>query len=742
MKRVSRSTSGTVRASFVPAASKSFDPVHDLQRQRTVAKDADDEERAVTYQQFRDFLIAERERMQNCATLPFTMILWIVFAVVAWLHGNVESMHRLRYGIHEAITDIQVPHASHGTNVTRMVSLDTIETTDELWKWTIDGLVPAFSASASRPGFVRTFNKVVGKVQLHQSRYRIGNCSIHEGLARYYGAGCQQDELSSEPFGPPSAARPEPAFVAGGHMSGLSGENQKRYFLWLDVRHPAGSQQYARAAASAQWIDGATHAVAMHMTLLNAEAKALTHVSITLTYWEGGVGKEIKVQPMQACVYQNVWHILVDVLWVALLLFFFLVLVQDAADKKGQRCIRRCCGSGWVFVDWISAAAGAVLVAFFIVFALGLGTLSEQVGAIDRHAAAGLAPSNASVAASAVEVAAARDYEARVAEVSDHVQWMLHIKNWHWISMYWYNTLILVRFFRGFMGQPRVAALGRALGASASDLLHVGIIIAIIFTNFALGGCVLFGEQLAAWSGLASAQWSTLAMLSGRGDFEAMYALFPIASTVWLFTFMVTVAFVLANMVISVLVFNHGEVQSDTGQVAQDLVSQMWALWGDWVWKAAYELRMMYRFIRSKSPQVVQHWMPKSRDEPERVSRVPYAELLEAVSEADTRPWAPVHEDLLLSCDVDEATTCRLLAKCRMSTQGILPRALPPDRMNDDFTASMEQSYAQLDAMGEELRTWLGERLIDIGNLEPRQKKLEHLSKTIEPAEPVDQPMM
>merc|ERR1712113_1232740 len=47
----------------------------------------------------------------------------------------------------------------------------------------------------------------------------------------------------------------------------------------------------------------------------------------------------------------------------------------------------------------------------------------------------------------------------------------------------------------------------------------------------------------------------------------------------------------------------------------------------------------------------------------------------------------------------------------------------------------MDGSYIQLDAIGEELRTWLAERMVDCGNLEPRQEKLEGLSKFIQPAE-------
>lgn len=821
----------------------------------------------VTRHQFKDFLIADQERASSCGTLPFTLVLSVCFFLVAWFHGNVVSLHRLKKSIHSAVDEIEVMHPLAESGIFQKITIGSLTSTAEVWSWIAKGLVPAMSGNPDRPGYVRTFNKVIGKVELRQERLSIGKCNVEDALAQYYRADCRTPGISADPYGPapgealvygsasfapqlssPSFSAPpagfgipdnstnpcectvgeyctfaggmcsynslqhcnstlcvpcdtspvpncsnnalpfaanqncqarclsagansgaptpaptplpttavstaerDPAFVAGGGMAGLSFVNQRRYFGFLDVIRPDVGAKRAETLAASDWTDDATSVLQAHVALFNPEIKAFTHISLRFVLDSGGlVEKEVEVTPLSANIYPSTWHVIVDILWLLLVAGFFFTTLQEVSDRKG-RCCRRCCGDFWLFIDWLAIWSGIALIVFFILFIQGLGLLELQLGQLGEDGAS-VIPDNPNMTAAArasyddLAAITDREFEGRLANIVESLEVALLIKSYHRVCMFWYVVLILIRFFKGFAGQPRIAMIGRTMSAAGSDIAHLAIILIVLFFNFALGGLVLFGVELKRFSTINMAVRSTMAVIFGRGEFAAMYHLAPVSASIWLFCLIVSVLFLGANMLIALIVDHYSEVVSGPGkQASQSIVEQFWVMGGDWLWKTSYTYRIIHRFIYRRSSPAMQRFMHVFEEEPKRVSQVPYDTLLEVFgdkpkndagsSTGSPPPWAPVHADILRMCGCDEETAERLIVKCRLITGGRLPDDFPADRLYHEFENSMEGSYVQLDAIGKELHAWLNERMVDCGNLEPRQEKLESLSKGIQPSE-------
>jgi len=284
----------------------------------------------------------------------------------------------------------------------------------------------------------------------------------------------------------------------------------------------------------------------------------------------------------------------------------------------------------------------------------------------------------------------------------------------------------------------------------------------------------LFGSGLTEWSTVNRSHRSALAMLSGLGDFAAMYELYPVAASVWLFTFAVAVIFVSSNMVMAIIVDHFGEVRADLGQGEQDIVTQSRALVSDAVWTGSFHLRQIIRLLEEKIPKL-KLVFPYLDDEPVRVARVPYEVIIEALDpncvdeSADPlaslktlkelasdqkranvplwvkgQPlWAPMQRDVLIACGCDESTADRLLTKCDSIVSGKRPQNFQTDILYHEFEGQMRNSYEQLAATEDDLRMWLSERKIDCDNLEPRQRKLEALTvERIMPRPQEDEPML
>merc|ERR1711871_1258528 len=92
-----------------------------------------------------------------------------------------------------------------------------------------------------------------------------------------------------------------------------------------------------------------------------------------------------------------------------------------------------------------------------------------------------------------------------------------------------------------------------AVGSVSWDLYHLLWFFAMVFLNFQLGGHVLFGSQLEEWSSMAHAATASVRMLLGYYSFDPMYEIAPFAATVWFWSFLVTMVFVLMNSIFALV---------------------------------------------------------------------------------------------------------------------------------------------------------------------------------------------
>jgi len=74
--------------------------------------------------------------------------------------------------------------------------------------------------------------------------------------------------------------------------------------------------------------------------------------------------------------------------------------------------------------------------------------------------------------------------------------------------------------------------------------------------NFIVGGRVLFGEEMDAWSTYPKAASAAVMMLVGTFHIDELYGLYPIAATIWFWLFLISVVFLFLQ-VLTALMLNH-----------------------------------------------------------------------------------------------------------------------------------------------------------------------------------------
>merc|ERR1719162_2456750 len=67
---------------------------------------------------------------------------------------------------------------------------------------------------------------------------------------------------------------------------------------------------------------------------------------------------------------------------------------------------------------------------------------------------------------------------------------------WFRLGMSDYMLIIMLRFFKAYRAQPRLAMVTSTLYSAGSDLFHFLIVFTTIFVSYALAGVLLFGRRL------------------------------------------------------------------------------------------------------------------------------------------------------------------------------------------------------------------------------------------------------
>mmetsp|Transcript_6062 Transcript_6062/g.14406 ORF Transcript_6062/g.14406 Transcript_6062/m.14406 type:complete len:798 (-) Transcript_6062:82-2475(-) len=748
------------------------DPVVDLKvRQMSSAVNAQKkvEEEVLTRQQVQDFLISERARVRFCGTLPLTVCIWFVFTATAWSHGNVEQTARAQSMIRDAIEGIEVQHqisSLQGQPVAKRIRLANISMMEEVWTWMLDGFIPLFAGSHEEPGVLRKFNQVIRPgIQLRQRRVADVDCPVVDELRQYFRADCRSLTGSlALRFGPEvNNTGPDfidRSFVAGGGIQVAvptwKPNPEELFYAFLRIHRVESNNSMmdihgilrARELWSHGWLDDATDYLQVSVTVLNPDIRSFIHVQLIINFVRGGLVQPLlEVRSLPTQVWISALEIVVDVVWGLLIVLLFILAFQEMAEGSGS-CSHRCCGSFWLLVDWASMLVGSTLLGFFFVYNAGMDGLDQHMANLPV-ALSQYVPTTTLIPIDPV-VLAERKYAEEVteegwqAQFQEDVDLMIFLRVYHRLGMFWYVALILLRFFRGFAGQPRIATIGRTIGQAASDLGHLGLMVAVAFCNLALGGYLVFGPELEAWSSIEKAIMTTISILFGQGDLGAMYNIAPISTLLWGSAYLICIIILMMSMISAILISHHREVRKKRGRAQQTLPQQFVAMLEDFVWKRSYDLRMLLRFVKSRSGprSKILRVLPALKPETKRIARIPYDDLIDFFDSSDESKaalpsWAPVKKEDFYRFGVDSATTARIMKKCRVATSANPDQEMPVMRLFEEFQTSIQDTCAVLDFTGEELKSWVAERRVDMANVEPRQRKLEGLSRALEPAEPV-----
>eukprot|EP00746_Dinoflagellata_sp_MGD_P085766 gnl/MRDRNA2_/MRDRNA2_33937_c0_seq2.p1 gnl/MRDRNA2_/MRDRNA2_33937_c0~~gnl/MRDRNA2_/MRDRNA2_33937_c0_seq2.p1 ORF type:complete len:966 (+),score=177.31 gnl/MRDRNA2_/MRDRNA2_33937_c0_seq2:160-2898(+) len=323
------------------------------------------------------------------------------------------------------------------------------------------------------------------------------------------------------------------------------------------------------------WVDETTQRVDIRFASFNPTFGLLSMTSTNFFFNRGGaILKFVDVQSVW--VDQWNWPIsevipmaICDAIWLLSLLYIFvsesreMIGVVWASKQRFYKSLWEDYIGFWNVVDWVSVVSALLICLSYILFYTKTGEVNEALLELTQFRKAALAGSLSK-----------SEYSTKVKNFYDQLEEMAASERFFRQLMCVYPMIVMLRLFKSFAAQPRLAVVTDTLSQSAQDMLHFFIIFFSVYICFAVNAVLLFGQDLEVFSTVDRSIHACFLMMFGDWDFDSLAQVGRIRAGIWFWLFVLVILVVLYNMLMAILMDAYGLVKQQAGD-AQTLPGQM-----------------------------------------------------------------------------------------------------------------------------------------------------------------------
>merc|ERR1712032_375271 len=139
----------------------------------------------------------------------------------------------------------------------------------------------------------------------------------------------------------------------------------------------------------------------------------------------------------------------------------------------------------------------------------------------------------------------------------------------------------ILRLFKSFTAQPKLALVTRTLARAGPDLFHFMIVFVSVFVTFMICGIVLFGREVRSFTNSTRAFMSCLRIILGDVDWDELSAIGRTEASIWLWLFIIVMVLLMLNMILAIIIDNYSDVKQELG-VSETLLEEAYQIWTRW----------------------------------------------------------------------------------------------------------------------------------------------------------------
>lgn len=272
----------------------------------------------------------------------------------------------------------------------------------------------------------------------------------------------------------------------------------------------------------------------------------------------GHIWKDITHRTVVMQPYHHGWETyLWDVLFYLQITKIFLCEIYEVARKihqtKGNfRRFVKVYINFWNIVDWISILYGYVILVLWIFQVMWTEQLADSYAHVQEL--------QDSCGADERDILNCNEnlkgFFSEVGVIGDYIRACR-------IVQAFYPLVIVLRLFKAFSAQPRLAVVTDTLVAASSDLCHFSLVFLAVFMSFAVMGTALFGRELSSFTTIARTAFTLFRSLMGDFDLDSMRVVGRELAFVYFAIFMCLVLLIMLNMLIAVLMDVYSNVKNN-----------------------------------------------------------------------------------------------------------------------------------------------------------------------------------
>lgn len=527
------------------------------------------------------YIRGEIEEAEACCSLPFTLLLVVSYAIMAVAHDDAITIRAVEDSLKEDI----INNANFAyTGAMGNKDMNDVNSHADFWSWMRMGLLPLIfqqsngwhegwedSPSANiygnmstaiavkDRGFWLTYNRIIGGLMMSQERTESRECETVPDLLPLYDSEC----VSGFDYD----LYPE-----------LGLPNERAQFTidptrieWVFVQTDLDKMMdHMKRLEAEDWLDRQTKKIEIAIPSYNAEFGLHTLSRVNFYFSRGGhIWKRIIPMSQYADWHDRWYYGLYDAIWILCLIYILgveVIEVQGVVRSKGCTAVFTEYFHLWNIIDWASVVGGLVIITIFLVSIDMRSLMNENLALL------GQTPFEATVGGAYQQAA-----EAYVQVLQDNVNYVRHLR----LSVAIYPLIIIIRLFKSFSAQPKLALVTKTLASAFPDLFHFCIVFTSVFVTFVICGIVLFGREVGSFTTWTRACISCFRVMLGDIDWEELSAIGRTEASIWLWLYIIIIVLLMLNMIIAIIMDHYEEVKADSGH-AETLVEEAMQMWTRW----------------------------------------------------------------------------------------------------------------------------------------------------------------
>eukprot|EP00927_Polykrikos_kofoidii_P081925 TRINITY_DN7994_c0_g2_i2.p1 TRINITY_DN7994_c0_g2~~TRINITY_DN7994_c0_g2_i2.p1 ORF type:complete len:931 (+),score=108.40 TRINITY_DN7994_c0_g2_i2:185-2794(+) len=594
----------------------------------------------------------EHARRQTCRTIPLIAAYSVIFIILLIAHYKTSDLSQVEREFRTMIQGTSFegyggPVSSNKLVVSGHKTLHDIDTIDDIYTFMQDavlGLMIRDTATERAQDYNRvlSYNKVVGSVKLLQTRKQRRPCStVYPDVGPFDELGDNPflkqfdcfppDSVDDKCFGPPGEPRegfcPDKMRVKSRRLldavlsTNTSRQLEDSEVLTQKQRLPArrlsASVRSARSRVKGKkgspvfgsesgdsfsvwflpnqgidvalqklvnlkrykFLDEQTSFVGVNLFGLNPDLGVFFNCLVSLFVVPSGEIIPLVTVVTWSAEMTNPFVLVLDVIFLILWFHLFLSCIFAFFKAFRTNTIVSHVMKPWSIIDWLAVVGGMIVIVMFGMYNVELSTIKESAGQV----ALATPPANSTLDEY-------RNYTSKLADFDTAMSRFLPFLSICRYCIGLYTLLCLLRLFKAFEAQPKLAVVSQTLISCKIDFVHFVIVFSTVILALCASVMPILGHRLVTFASISEALIEGLQMVLGNFDYDELSEEYPISTFVWFLLFIILLALIIFNMVLAIIMDTYG-------------VAKQQAAFSDTIWEQIYVMLIEFLYRGSRVPR-------------------------------------------------------------------------------------------------------------------------------------------